>query len=189
MPDRSPFSDLYDDDGDPGAVPIPISTTAVDYWGGMSRRADEHRAIIGWREWVQLPDLGVVEMKVKVDTGADNSSLHAFNLERFERDGTEYVRFEIHPKQRSRKPSIQCEAPLAMEKKVKNPGGRSELRPVIRTRVLVAGLELNALVNLTSRDEMGFRMLLGRRAVRSKFVIDPGRSYLGARPGRPQDAE
>jgi hypothetical protein len=174
VPHCTGFSDLYDAARDPGV---------------MSRRADEHKAIIGWREWVQLPDLGVTEMKVKVDTGADNSSLHAFNLERFERNGTEYVRFEIHPKQRSRKPSIQCEAPLAMEKKVKNPGGRSELRPVIRTRVLVAGLELNALVNLTSRDEMGFRMLLGRRAVRSKFVIDPGRSYLGARPGREQENE
>jgi hypothetical protein len=151
---------------------------------GMSRRADEQKLVIGWREWVQLPDLGVVEMKAKVDTGADNSSLHAFNLERFRRDGMEYVRFEIHPKQRSRKPSIRCEAPLAMEKKVKNPGGRSELRPVIRTKVVVAGEELNALVNLTSRDEMGFRMLLGRRAVRSRFLVDPGRSYLGQRPSR-----
>ena len=167
----------------------PISWKMDDGRAVMSRRADEHKAIIGWREWVQLPDLGVTEMKVKVDTGADNSSLHAFNVVRFERDGIEYVRFEIHPKQRSRKPSIQCEAPLAMEKKVKNPGGRSELRPVIRTRVLVAGMELNALVNLTSRDEMGFRMLLGRRAVRSKFVIDPGRSYLGARPGRALEDE
>jgi len=170
-------------------MPIPISAKTTEGRTGMSRRVDEHKAIIGWREWVQLPDLGVIEMKVKVDTGADNSSLHAFNLERFERNGTEYVRFEIHPKQRSRKPSIQCEAPLAMEKKVKNPGGRSELRPVIRTRVLVAGMELNALVNLTSRDEMGFRMLLGRRAVRSKFVIDPGRSYLGTRPSRTREAE
>lgn len=152
----------------------------------MTKRRREKKRVIGWREWVQLPDLGVSEMKAKVDTGADNSSLHAFNLERFERDGVEYVRFEIHPKQRSRKPSIRCEAPLAMEKKVKNPGGRTELRPVIRTRVVVAGEELEALVNLTSRDEMGFRMLLGRRAVRSRFVIDPGRSYLGARPGREQ---
>jgi hypothetical protein len=152
----------------------------------MSRRADEQKLVIGWREWVQLPDLGVVEMKAKVDTGADNSSLHAFNLERFRRDGMEYVRFEIHPKQRSRKPSIRCEAPLEMEKKVKNPGGRSELRPVIRTRVIVAGVELDALVNLTSRDEMGFRMLLGRRAVRSHFLVDPGRSYLGPRPSREQ---
>jgi hypothetical protein len=67
---------------------------------------------------------------------------------------------------------------------VKNPGGRSELRPVIRTRVVVAGVTIDALVNLTSRDEMGFRMLLGRRTVRTKFVVDPGRSYLGARPRR-----
>jgi hypothetical protein len=133
---------------------------------------------------VQLPDLGVVETKAKVDTGADSSSLHAFNVQRFEKDGVEFVRFEVHPKQRSRKPSIQCEAPLVMEKKDKNPGGRSELRPVIRTKLVVAGVELEALVNLTSRDEMGFRMLLGRRTVSRKFVIDPGRSYLGARPRR-----
>ena len=150
----------------------------------MKKRSQEPKMVIGWREWVQLPDLGVSEMKAKVDTGADNSSLHAFNVERIERDGTEYVRFEIHPKQRSKQPTILCEAPLAMEKKVKNPGGRTELRPVIRTRVVVAGEELEALVNLTSRDEMGFRMLLGRRAVRSRFVIDPGRSYVGPRPSR-----
>ncbi len=147
------------------------------------------KAVIGWREWVQLPEIGVVETKAKVDTGADNSSLHAFNVRRFERDGVEYVRFEVHPKQRSRKPSIHCEAPLAMERKVKNPGGRTELRPVIRTKVVVAGIEIDALVNLTSRDEMGFRMLLGRRTVRSKFVVDPGRSYLGERPSRKDESQ
>lgn len=143
--------------------------------------------VIGWREWVQLPELGVFETKAKVDTGADNSSLHAFNLERFHLDGQDYVRFEVHPKQRSRRPVIRCEAPLVMEKKVRNPGGRSELRPVIRTTIVVAGVSLEALVNLTSRDEMGFRMLLGRRAMRGRFVIDPGRSYLGARPRREED--
>ena len=152
-------------------------------------RAGDSKTVIGWREWVQLPELGVFETKAKVDTGADSSSLHAFNVERFEKDGIDYVRFEVHPKQRSRKPTIQCEAPLAMDKKVKNPGGRSELRPVIRTRIVVAGVELDALVNLTSRDEMGFRMLLGRRTVRSKFVIDPGRSYLGPRPRREEEME
>ncbi|HEX9864186.1 MAG TPA: RimK/LysX family protein [Acidimicrobiia bacterium] len=147
------------------------------------------KTVIGWREWVQLPELGVLETKAKVDTGADNSSLHAFNVERVERNGVDYVRFELHPKQRSRKPTIQCEAPLAMVKKVKNPGGRSELRPMIRTKVVVAGVELEALVNLTSRDEMGFRMLLGRRSLRNRFIIDPGRSYLGARPSREEDPE
>jgi len=145
-------------------------------------RPAENKTVIGWREWVQLPELGVLATKAKVDTGADSSSLHAFNVETFDREGVEYVRFEVHPKQRSRKPTIKCEAPLVMMKKVKNPGGRSELRPVIRTTIVVSGVELDALVNLTSRDEMGFRMLLGRRTVRSKFVIDPGRSYLGARP-------
>lgn len=97
----------------------------------MSRR---RRKTIGWREWVQLPQFGVNEMKVKVDTGADSSSLHAFNLERFSRDDGEWVRFEIHPRQRSRKPAIVCEALVVKERKVKNPGGRTELRPVIRTR-------------------------------------------------------
>ncbi len=145
------------------------------------------KLVIGWREWVQLPGLGVFETKAKVDTGADNSSLHAFGVERFERDGSEYVRFDVHPKQRSKKPVVHCEAPLVMEKKVRNPGGRSELRPVIRTTIVVAGIEIEALVNLTSRDEMGFRMLLGRRAVRGRFVVDPGRSYLGQRPRRPDE--
>ncbi|MFZ0625169.1 MAG: RimK/LysX family protein [Acidimicrobiia bacterium] len=149
----------------------------------MSPKAGKKK-VIGWREWVQLPDLGVIEMKAKVDTGADNSSLHAFNLERFSKDGVDYVRFEIHPKRRTRKPAIQCEAPLVTEKKVKNPGGRTELRPVIRTPVIVAGVEMEALVNLTSRDEMGFRMLLGRRTIRKTFMVDPGRSYVGERPGR-----
>jgi hypothetical protein len=147
------------------------------------------RKVIGWREWVQLPDLGVFETKAKVDTGADNSSLHAFNVERFDRDGVDFVRFEVHPRRRSRKPTIQCEAPVAMEKKVKNPGGRSEVRPVIRTKVVVAGVEMDALVNLTSRDEMGFRMLLGRRTVRGKFIVDPGRSYLGERPRREEETQ
>ena len=146
----------------------------------MSRGS--RRKTIGWREWVQLPELGVTEMKVKVDTGADSSSLHAFNIERFSRDDSEWVGFEIHPKQRSRKPAIACEALVVKERKVKNPGGRTELRPVIRTILIVAGREIDAMVNLTTRDEMSFRMLVGRRTIRKHFIVDPGRSYLGGRP-------
>lgn len=145
----------------------------------MSRRT---RKTIGWREWVQLPQFGVNEMKVKVDTGADSSSLHAFNMERFSRDDGEWVRFEIHPRQRSRKPAIVCEALVVKERKVKNPGGRTELRAVIRTSLIVAGREIDAMVNLTTRDEMSFRMLVGRRTIRKHFIVDPGRSYLGGRP-------
>jgi hypothetical protein len=139
---------------------------------------------IGWREWVQLPDLGITEMKAKIDTGADNSSLHAFNLTRIEVDGVLHVRFEVHPRQRKRKPALPCQAEVVMERKVKNPGGRTELRPVIRTRLIVAGREIDALVNLTVRDEMTFRLLLGRRTIRRQFLVDPGKSYVGPRPGR-----
>ena len=134
-----------------------------------------------------MPDLGVTEIKAKVDTGADNSSLHACNIERFTENGVPMVRYEIHPRQRKSKPAISCVSEVVKERKVKNPGGRSEMRPVIKTRIIVAGVELSALINLTTRDEMTFRMLLGRRTVRQKFVIDPGRSYIGLRPGREED--
>ncbi len=149
--------------------------------------AKQVRKTIGWREWVQLPELGIHELKAKIDTGADNSSLHAFNMHRFEKDGVPYIRFDIHPRQRKRKPSLTCEAELVMERKVKNPGGRTELRPVIRTTLIVAGREIDALVNLTTRDEMTFRLLLGRRTIRNHFLVDPGRSYVGSRPTRMED--
>jgi hypothetical protein len=148
----------------------------------------KRRKTIGWREWVSMPEFGVTEIKAKVDTGADNSSLHAFNIQRYEEDGVSMVRFEIHPRQRKRKPSIECVAPVAAERRVKNPGGRAEVRPVIRTTLIVAGEEVEALVNLTTRDEMTFRMLLGRRTVREQFLVDPGRSYLGERPSRKADS-
>src|SRR5690606_42020507 len=98
------------------------------------------RKTIGWREWVSLPDLGVTEVKAKVDTGADNSSLHAFNMTRFERDGETWVRFDLHPRQRKKTQAIQCEARVVAERKVKNQGGRQELRPVYLSQVVVAVL-------------------------------------------------
>jgi hypothetical protein len=142
------------------------------------------RTTIGWREWVQMPEFGISEIKAKVDTGADNSSLHAFNIERLEREGVPFVSFEIHPRQRKHNPAIICEAEVVMERKVRNPGGRTQLRPVIRTRLNIAGQEFETLINLTTRDEMTFRMLLGRRSIRNEFLVDPGRSYLGGRPVR-----
>lgn len=152
----------------------------------VAQRKD-NRKTIGWREWVSLPDLGVREVKAKVDTGADNSSLHAFDLERFEENGRPMARFEIHPHQRKRRPSVSCVAEIVGERMVKNPGGRAERRPIIRTTLIVAGEEFEALINLTTRDEMTFRMLLGRRTVRENFIVDPGRSYLWERPSKQVD--
>lgn len=141
---------------------------------------------VGWREWVALPGFGVPAIKVKVDTGAASSSLHAFAIRRFTRSGQEIVSFDIHPRQRSATGSVSVEAEVIDERSVRNPGGRSETRPVIVARIRWADLEWDSEVNLTRRDEMGFRMLLGRRSLRHRFIVDPGRSYLGGRPTKEQ---
>jgi hypothetical protein len=139
---------------------------------------------IGWREWVHLPDLGAVTLKAKVDTGARTSALHAFALRRFTVDGVEWVRFDIHPDQRSGIGSTTVECPVADWRTVRSSSGHSERRPVIRTTLEVVQQRLLTEVTLTNRDEMGFRMLLGRAALRKRFVVDPGRSYFGGRRRR-----
>jgi hypothetical protein len=143
------------------------------------------KPVVGWREWLELPDLGVAAVKAKVDTGARSSSLHAYGIERFRQDGRTMVRFAIHPLQRHSRPELVAVAEVIDERMVRNPGGRSELRPVILTHVGLAGITWPVEINLTTRDEMGFRMLLGRQAVRGRFVVDPGRSYIAGRTTPP----
>lgn len=139
--------------------------------------------LMGWREWIGLPGFGVEAVKAKVDTGAASSSLHAFKLERFDREGTPMVRFEIHPRQRSTTSRVTVEAEVVDERPVRNPGGRREVRPVIAAVLAWSDVRWEAEINLTRRDEMGFRMLLGRRTLRRRFQVDPSHSYLGGRPG------
>lgn len=132
---------------------------------------------IGWREWVTLPDLCPRSIKAKVDTGARTSSLHAFALQLSSETAPAIATFEIHPVQRSADEAIQVEAKVEDFKLVRSSSGHAELRPVIRTPVRVGGHQFVIDLTLTSRDEMGFRMLLGRAAVRNRFLVDPGRSY------------
>lgn len=148
----------------------------------VSTRRRSDRPALGWREWIALPDLGVAHLKAKVDTGARTSSLHAFDLEWFENESGSWVRFEIHPWQRSTNGAVVAEAPVVSTRDIKSSSGIVDHRPVVRTSILVAGLPVDAEVTLTRRDEMGFRMLIGREAIRSRFVVDPGVSYLGGRP-------
>ena len=142
-------------------------------------RKKRDRPVIGWREWTSLPGLGIDRIKAKIDTGARSSALHAFGIERFERAGEQWVRFRVHPNQRSRYPTVIAEARLLEYRKVRNPGGRLEKRPTIRTPVHVGGEEWDIELTLTPRWGMGFRMLLGRQAVRRRFVVDSGRSFVG----------
>lgn len=145
---------------------------------------------IGWREWLALPKLGVAAIKAKIDTGARSSALHAFGIELFDFQGQAMVRFHIHPWQRSDQNVIVAEAPLAGQRFVRNSGGIETLRPVIIAEIELGDRRWPIELTLTARDAMGFRMLLGREAVRRRFLVDPGRSYLlGKRPaGVPQPA-
>ncbi len=143
------------------------------------------RWIIGWREWLVLPDLGIPSIKVKIDTGARSSALHAFNVERFRRHGRTMLRFRVHPYQRDRTRTVVAEAELIDERRVRDSGGHSELRPVIATTAKLRGRIWQIELTLTNRDQMGFRMLLGRQALTHRFVVDPAHSFLaGADPAR-----
>lgn len=138
--------------------------------------------MIGWREWVALPDLGVEAIKAKVDTGARTSAIHAFSMSRFQRDGRDWVRFTVHPRQRDAHTSVEVEVPIAGQRVVRNTSGRQERRLYIVTQVSLLGRSWPIELTLARRDEMGFRMLLGRSAIRRRFVIDPGRSFVAGKP-------
>jgi len=133
---------------------------------------------IGWREWIQLPQLQIPRVKAKVDTGARSSSLHAFDVELLRRKKRTMVRFLVHPLQDDKHTTIECVAELIVERWVKSSNGKRELRPTIRTTVSFGAEAWPVDLTLTSRDLMGFRMLLGREAVRRRYLIDPGRSFL-----------
>ena len=134
--------------------------------------------VLGWREWIGFPDIGIDQIKAKVDTGARTSCLHAFMVEPFDRDGVGWVRFDIHPSQTDNSKVIRCEAPVLDQRVVRDSGGHEELRYVIATTMTVGPHQHQVEVTLSDRDTMKFRVLLGRTAIQGLFVVDPSRSYL-----------
>jgi hypothetical protein len=134
--------------------------------------------IIGWREHLALPDLGIQVIKAKIDTGARSSALHAFDVETFEDQGKQMVSFKVHPYQRDTSQTVTTVAELLERRLVRNSGGQATIRPVILTNVELNGDRWLIELTLTNRDVMGFRMLLGRQAVRQRFLVDAGKSYL-----------
>ena len=137
--------------------------------------------IIGWKEWIALPELGIPAIKAKVDTGARTSALHVFSLEEFDSNGVRMVRFGIHPLQRRKDIEIFCQAPVVERRRVKDSGGHVEKRYLIRSTAVLAGLSWQINITLTSRDTMLFRMLLGRTALEDRLLVNPGRKYLSGR--------
>lgn len=151
------------------------------------KKPDRGTPVIGWREWVSLPELGIEAIKTKVDTGARSSSLHAYDIQRFRRRGRSMVRFRVHPIQRDARFTVEAEAPLIDLRKVRSSSGTTSLRPVILTDVELLERRWAIEVTLTRRDAMGFRMLLGRQAIRGRFSVDPGRSFVAGRIPPPED--
>lgn len=137
-----------------------------------------NRPILGWREWVGLPDFDIPAIKCKVDTGARSSALHTFQIDPFTRDGHEWVRFGIHPYQRDAETEVWHEAPVLDIRSVTDSGGHTGERYFIATRVQLGSILLPVELSLTSRDTMLFRMLLGREAMRGRFLVDPQASFV-----------
>jgi hypothetical protein len=145
------------------------------------------KRVLGWREWVTLPELGISWVKVKVDTGARSSALHAYDVERYQRAGRAWVRFKVHPLQRNISRVVEATAPLFDQRDVRSSSGQIQSRYFIETTIELGGERWPIELTLVGRDEMGFRMLLGRQAVKGKFVVDPGRSFrLGRGPKGPR---
>lgn len=139
---------------------------------------------IGWREWVGLPGLGIRSIKAKIDSGARSSCLHAFDIEPFVRDDQPWVRFAVHPIQGNDDFVKQCEAAVLDRRQVRSSNGVATERFVILTMLEMIGQRLPIELTLANRDAMGFRMLIGREAIRGRFLIDSGGSYFGRRPAR-----
>ena len=140
--------------------------------------------LAGWREWVHLPDVGIPWIKAKLDTGARTSSIHAYDISVFERDGNEWVRFRVRPWQESDEDEVTVEAPLHDRRRVRSSSGHVQERFVVLMRVQLVDREVTAEVTLTNRDSMGFRMLIGRQALRQGFDVTSSRSFLGPRAPR-----
>jgi hypothetical protein len=136
------------------------------------------KQIIGWREWACLPQLHIDRLKLKIDTGARTSTLHAVNIEPYSSHNVSRVKFEVHPLQRNDKGAVLCRANVLDVRTITDSGGKREHRYIIETHIILGSKIFSIEVSLTDRSSMGFRMLLGRSAIKGKFIVDPHHSYL-----------
>ncbi|MBS1674211.1 MAG: ATP-dependent zinc protease [Actinobacteria bacterium] len=143
-------------------------------------RPTHSSTLIGWREWVSLPDVDIPWIKAKIDTGARSSSLHAQHIREFERDGSPWVRFDVRPWQGAHE-LVAVELPVFDRRDVRSSSGHAQSRLVVLVDLVLVGRRVTAEVTLSNRSEMGFRMLIGREALRQGFTVDPARSFLGGK--------
>ena len=136
------------------------------------------KIVVGSEEWVALPQLGTPVIKARIDSGAKTSSLHAFNIRAFKRDGIPWVSYELHPVQHDRSVIVRCESEVVDRRTVKSSSGISEKRYVIRSQLELSGQSWEIEITLANRDSMGYRMLLGREAMKDRILVDPSSKLL-----------
>ncbi|EKE09430.1 MAG: hypothetical protein ACD_16C00176G0003 [uncultured bacterium] len=144
----------------------------------MKIKPKKQKLNAGWREWAQLPDLGVDKIKVKIDTGAKTSSLHAFQVSTVRHDGREFVKFDIHPIQDNDTVIYTCLSPIVDYRWITSSTGNRQQRIIIETRLKIGAYSSIVQLSLANRDEMGFRMLIGRAALKKEVLVDPAHSFL-----------
>ena len=135
------------------------------------------KGTVGWREWVSLPGLGVPAVKAKIDTGAKTSAIHAWKVHHYRNEGVEHLSFFLHPLQDDDH-EIACVARLLDMREVTSSNGMRQKRFVIETELEMGEQRYPIELTLTNRDEMGFRMLIGRQALRKRWLVDPAKSFL-----------
>jgi hypothetical protein len=159
-----------------------MSTKIVETPAPEIPEADNKKIALGWREWVALPDMGINQIKAKVDTGARTSCLHTFRTEPYTENGERRVKFWVHPVQNDMHQVVECDAKVLDERNVSDSGGHKELRVVIETALVVGDKCWPIEMTLTNRDSMRFRMLLGRTAMSGRVIVHPEASYLAGDP-------
>ena len=148
--------------------------------------SEPEKRVIGWREWLAIPTLGIDRIKVKVDTGARTSALHAYDLAPYAQGGAPWVRFTVYPLQRNNSLVLACAAPVVDQRDVTSSTGQTERRYVVEVEIAMGGETWPIEMSLADRDQMGFRMLLGRTAVEGRMIVDPDRSFVMGRLRAPK---
>jgi hypothetical protein len=136
------------------------------------------KLIVGSLETCALPDLGIVDLQVRVDTGAKTSSLHVDNVKKFTKEGKTWVKFDIHPDVYNVETVIHCEAALHDIRSIKSSNGNSEKRFVIQTPLTMGDHTWPIEVTLTNRADMTYLMLLGREGMKDHILVDPSKTFL-----------
>lgn len=137
-----------------------------------------NKLITGSEEWCKFIDLSIPAIKARVDSGARTSAIHALNIKTFQRNGSSWVSFDVYPLQDNRKTVISCEAPIHDRRTVKSSSGSTEKRYVIKTSIALGEQSWDIELTLTNRDAMGYRMLLGREAMKGRLLVDPEESFM-----------